>query len=66
MHLKLTPLQLAAYATSLPMVELLLARGAKTVGYEFRVPNGADGDLVVNCLCGAGGAGVPRPEITRV
>ena len=65
-YLQLTPLQLAAYATSLPTVELLLARGAKFAGVVFRVPNGADGDLVVNCLCGACGAGALKPEITRV
>ena len=63
--LQLAPLQLAAYAASLPMAELLLARGAKTHGHQFRVPNGADGDLVANFLYGAGGAG-SKPAITRV
>ena len=64
-HLELTPLQLASFAMSLPVVELLLARGAKTHGHSFRIPNGADGDLVANFLYGAGGAG-SKPEITRV
>lgn len=64
-HFELTPLQLAAYETSLPVVELLLARGAKTHGHQFHVPNGAGGDLVANFLYGAGGAG-SKPAITRV
>ena len=55
-----TPLQVAANAASLPVVELLVARGAKTHEHQFLVPNGADGDLVAGFLQTHGSKPVTR------
>ena len=55
-----TPLQVAANVASLPVVELLVARGAKTHEHQFLVPNGADGDLVAGFLQTRGSKPVKR------
>ena len=55
-----TPLQVAANAASLPVVELLVARGAKTHEHQFLVPKGADGDLVAGFLQTRGSKPVTR------
>ena len=54
------PLQVAANAASLPVVELLVARGAKTHEHQFLVPKGVDGDLVAGFLQTRGSKPVTR------
>jgi hypothetical protein len=51
-HSGQTPLQLAANAVCLPVVELLMEHGAKIRGQnsEFRIPTGKDGDAVAEFL----------------